>query len=325
MLVGMLAANMSTMDTNTLTYAALFVRNLYAPLVPGRSERHYVIVGRIAAAGILFGSAAIALWVGNVLELFKYFITLPAIFGAPIWLGFLWRRLTRTAVVVQVLVCTLLFIVVPHVVPALPWTRSHPALTQEAEARTLLVRRAATEEDVRSGRARTVGEPIAVTTLVPPTGIFFETVVRENPADPNSHRVGQGRFHVELWLVACLGVDLRSWTKAELNAVRFAFTAIFPFVLLVVLSLVTRPENPEVLNRFFLRLRVPVQPSPEADRQALEEAAREPQRWEAQKLFPGSAWELGKPSWEDLLGFGGAWLIVGVLLAALWGLSSVGR
>ncbi|MCS6966319.1 MAG: sodium:solute symporter family protein [Candidatus Kapabacteria bacterium] len=324
MLIGMFAANMSTMDTNTLTYAALFVRNLYTPLVPGRPEHHYVLVGRVTVVVILFGAAAVALWVNNVLDLFKYFITLPAIFGAPIWLGFLWRRLTRTAVVVQVAACFLLYIGIPHLFPVLPWTRAHPALTLETTVRIENIHRAATVEDVQLGRAQRVGERIEHTTVIPPTGIFFETVLRENPADPNSPRVGQGRFHAELWLLSCFGLDLRHWTKAELNAARFAFDALFPFALLILLSLLTRPIPSEALQHFFARLRVPVQPTPEADRQALESILQEPERGEALKLLPGSTWEIGKPSWEDILGFGGAWLLVGLLLAALWGLSTLG-
>lgn len=325
MLIGMVAANMSTMDTNALTYAALFVRNLYAPLVPKRSERHYVLVGRIVVLLTLFGAAGVAIWVNNVLDLFKYFITLPAIFGAPIWLGFLWRRLTRTAVIIQVLVCLVLYIGIPHLFPVLPWTRAHPALTVETAARTAVVHRPATAEDVQQGRAQRIGERLAQTVLIPPTGVFFETVVQENPADPNSRRIGQGRFHAELWVLSWFGLDLQQWSKAELNAARFAFDALFPFVLLFLFSLLTRPSSDAAVRQFFLRLRVPVQPTPEADRQALEDAAQRPERWEAQKLFPGSAWEIGKPSWEDVLGFGGAWLVVGLLLAALWGLAALGR
>jgi len=324
MLIGMTAANMSTMDTNSLTYAALFVRHLYMPLRPGYPERHYVFVGRLTVAFTLFGSAAVAIGVNNVLDLFKYFITLPAIFGAPIWLGFLWRRLTRKAVILQVLICLLLYVGIPHLFPILPWTRSHPALTVETEARTEAIRVAATEEDVRQGRARSVGEPIQRTVLIPPTGVFFETVIREHPEDPTSRRLGLGRFHAELWVLSWLGIDLRKWTKADLNTARFAFDALFPFLLLFGLSLVTRPEPTERLQRFFCRLHVSVQPTPEADRQALEEALRNPQWCKAQKLFPDSTWEIGKPSWEDILGFGGSWLIVGLFLAALWALSSLG-
>jgi SSS family solute:Na+ symporter len=325
MVIGMVAANMSTMDSNTMTYAALFVRHLYAPWIPNRSERHYVAVGRVAVVLLLLGSAAVALWVNNVLDLFKYFITLPAIFGAPLWLGFLWRRLTRAAVWTQVVLCLVLYIGIPHLFPVLPWTRTHPSLTRETEPRVERIRVAATEEDVRQGRAQRVGKPVWRTVVVPPTGIFFETVLRRDPTDPSSPALGTGRFHAELWVLSWFGLELHRWTKAELNAARFAFDALFPFVVLVLVSLLTRPEPPSVLRSFFLRLRVPVQPTPEADRQAVQEALQNPEQWEARKLFPRSSWEIGKPSWEDVLGFGGAWLIVGLLVAALWGLSTWGR
>ncbi len=56
-----------------------------------------------------------ALFIGNLLDLFKYSISLPAIFGAAIWLGFLWRRVTKTAVIAQIFVCFTIYALVPNV------------------------------------------------------------------------------------------------------------------------------------------------------------------------------------------------------------------
>ena len=104
MLVGILAANMSTLDAGAVSYSALFIKNLYEPFKPNKSEKHYLFVGRIAIAVTLLGGIAVALFVNNLLELFKYIISIPAIFGASIWLGFIWRRLTKSAVFTQVAV-----------------------------------------------------------------------------------------------------------------------------------------------------------------------------------------------------------------------------
>ncbi len=97
MLAGILAASMSSLDALSVTNSALFIRNLYQPLFPGRSERHYIFVGRLVILGVLAGGVFTALVIGNLLDLYKYFIALPAVFGGAIWLGMTWRRLTRQA------------------------------------------------------------------------------------------------------------------------------------------------------------------------------------------------------------------------------------
>ncbi|MBT4401649.1 MAG: sodium:solute symporter family protein, partial [Bacteroidetes bacterium] len=91
MLVGILAANMSTLDASSVSYSALFIRNIYKPLYPDKTEKHYLFIGRIVIAVTLLGGIGVALYVDNLLELFKYIISVPAVFGAAIWLGFLWR------------------------------------------------------------------------------------------------------------------------------------------------------------------------------------------------------------------------------------------
>ena len=95
MMAGILAAKMSALSGASVSYSALFIRNLYQPFVKPKTDRHLIAVGRVAIAATLIGGVAAALFVGNLLDLFKYFISLPAVFGAAIWLGFVWRRLTR--------------------------------------------------------------------------------------------------------------------------------------------------------------------------------------------------------------------------------------
>jgi SSS family solute:Na+ symporter len=113
MLVENLAANMSTLDASAISYSALFIKNLYTPFRPKKTERHYLIIGRIIIAITLQGGIGVALFVNN-LELFKYIISIPAIFGASIWLGFMWRRLTKWAVVVQIILYLLIYALIPN-------------------------------------------------------------------------------------------------------------------------------------------------------------------------------------------------------------------
>jgi len=323
MLVGILAANMSTLDASAVSYSALFIRNLYQPFWPNKSEKHYLLVGRVAIAVTLFGGIAVALLIDNLLVLFKYIISIPAIFGASIWLGFLWRRLTKSAVFTQVVICLLIYAVIPNLFQTLNWSKHNPSFLLQTKPKTLTVTVSALKEDVEKGRAEYTGQSIKKEHTIEPVGIFFEQVARTDPADPSSPQEGLGRFHAEIWVLSWFGIDFSHSTKAQLVAIRFLFDALFPFLLLFLISFVTKPAPKPNLDRFFATLHTPVQKTPEEEKAALEDSYRNPGKFEKDKLFPGSNWEILKPNRTDFLGFGGSWVLVGVIILLLWLMTSI--
>ncbi len=226
MLVGILAANMSSLDAGSVSYSALFINNLYKPAFPKKSDSHYLFIGRIAVGVTLLGGILVALFVDNLLELFKYIISIPAIFGAPIWLGFVWRRLSKKAVWIQVILCIIIYAFIPNLFQALEWSRTNASFLKETRPRTHLLTVKALTEDVESGKAEKVGEKIEKVYTVEPVGIFFERVARRDPADPNSSKIGLGRFHAEIWMLSWLGIDFTRFSKAQLVATRFFFDAL---------------------------------------------------------------------------------------------------
>jgi SSS family solute:Na+ symporter len=317
MLVGVLAANMSTLDASAVSHAALFIRNLYKPLVPGRSDAHYLLVGRAVIAVTLAGAILVAMTAGNLLELFQYVISIPAIFGASIWLGFVWRRVTKWAVIWQVAICVLLYAAIPTAFQSVEAARRHPAWLVETAPREVTSSSPATRDDVAAGRAVRAGDALTRTQVMPPVGVFFEKVVPIEPGNPRSMKEGLGRFHAELWVLSWLAIDFTRWTKPQLVAARFFFDAIFPFVALVVLSWFTKPEPREALDRFFAKVHTPVQPTPSAEAAALAAAAANPRQFDADKVFKHADWEILKPARSDYLGFFGTWALVGVVLVLL--------
>jgi SSS family solute:Na+ symporter len=323
MLVGVLAANMSTLDASAVSHAALFIRNLYQPLVPGRSDRHYLKVGRGVIALTLAGAILVAMAVENLLELFQYIISVPAIFGASIWLGFVWRRLTRWAVIWQVALCILLYAAIPTAFQGIDAARRNPAWLLETAPRHVSSTAPATNEDVAAGRAARAGEVITRTQTIAPVGVFFEKVVPIEPGNPASGKEGLGRFHAELWVMSWFGIDFTRWTKPQLVAARFYFDALFPFLALAIFSFFTRPEPRETLDRFFAKVHTPVQPSPEAEAAALAAACANPRQFDADKVFKGENWEILKPARSDYLGFFGTWALVGVIIFLLWAMVTV--
>lgn len=318
MLVGILAANMSTLDASSVSYAALFIRNLLKPFVPDKSEQYYLRIGRIAIAVTLFGGVGVALVIDNLLELFKYIISIPAIFGASIWLGFIWRRLTRWAVIIQVAICIVIYVLIPNSFPRIDSINQNPAFLAETAPRNITITTGALEEDVESGIADYVGEPVEKQYTQEPVGILFDVVARSDPADPASPKVGRGRFHAELWVLSWFGIDFSHFSKPQLVAVRFFFDALFPFLLLFLISFVTKPVPVKLTDRFFAKMHTPVQNSPEEEERALSEAYANPRMFEKDKLFRSSQWEILKPDRMDYLGFFGSWGLVGFVIFILW-------
>ena len=323
MLVGVLAANMSALSAGGVSYSALFIRNIYEPIRPHKSERHYLALGKVVLGITLLAGVGTALFVGNLLYLFQYFISLPAVFGASIWLGFLWRRLTKAAVIIQIFVCFAIYAVVPNVFQAWTWARTNPAFLAETRPKTVMILTGALKDDVDAGRAVRLGEKVTRSHVIEPAAIFYEKVARQNPSDPGSAKIGIGRFNAEIWVMSWVGIDFSGWTKAQLSAARFGFDALFPFFLLFLISTVTRPAPKETLDRFFGRIHTPVQPTPAEDAAAVQNAYDHPDKFRGRKVWPRSSWEIMKPSKWDLLGFGGSWVLVGVIILLLWLMVSI--
>jgi SSS family solute:Na+ symporter len=323
MLAGILAANMSTLDAASVSNSALFIRNLYQPFKPDKTEKHYINVGRVVIAVTLLGGIGAALFIDNLLDLFKYFISIPAVFGAAIWLGFIWRRLTRWAVILQIFICFTIYAVIPNLFQTIDLATRNESFLLETEPRVITISTGALQEDVDDGKAQYVGQTIKKRHVIEPFGVFFDKVARIDPSDQESPKVGIDRFHCEIWVLSWFGIDFTKFSKAQLVATRFLFDALFPFVLLFLISFFTKPAPLPDLNRFFARIRTPVQPTQEEEDKALQHAFEHSNELEKIKIFPGSNWEIYKPGWSDLWGFGGSWVLVGIVILLLWGMVNI--
>lgn len=110
MISALLATAMSTCDASMLSGAALVTRNLYQPLVRGRSERHYLLVGRVASFLIVASAALIAFLLSSVLDGMKVVWTIYAFMGLAWWGGVLWPRTTTAAAWTSSLVTALAYL-----------------------------------------------------------------------------------------------------------------------------------------------------------------------------------------------------------------------
>lgn len=94
-LAALLASIMSSCDAFMVASSGLFTQNLYRKYwKPGRDQKHYVLVGRIAAFFVVVGSVCFSLAFDNIPSALEWFFKIQALMGAAFWLGLFWRRTT---------------------------------------------------------------------------------------------------------------------------------------------------------------------------------------------------------------------------------------
>ncbi len=117
-LASMLAAVMSSCDAWMISSSALFTENLYRPFVaPGRSDRHYLVVGRVVSGLIVAAAVLYALTLESVISGLEMFWRVQAMMGIPFWVGLVWRRATPAAAWVSTLSAFAVAIAVSNPMP----------------------------------------------------------------------------------------------------------------------------------------------------------------------------------------------------------------
>jgi hypothetical protein len=104
----------------------------------------------------------------------------------------------------------------------------------------------------------------------------------------------------------------------DLQSVQFFFAAIFPFIVLVVASLLSRPPEREKIDWFFGKMKTPVGATPEMETAAMEETRRNPRRFDETKLFPRSNWEWTRWDKTDAVGFVICLGVSATIIAGFW-------
>ena len=326
MIIGILGGKLALLGAQSVVMAGLVVKNIYEPLFPGKSERHYMVVARLSVPVALGLGVIIGLYLNSVIALLKFAIVFLVIWGVPITMIFIWRRLTEVAVRVEVFTMLTLICVVPWSVPQIQSLARSEALTLMTRERIVTVVAPATAADVEAGRAAKVGQEISKTQRVEPVSVYFEEgVVRVNPDDPHSARTGRGLFRAEVWLVSLLGVDVAGFSSAQLMTTRYLVDALLPILLLVMVSLFTQPADPARIARFYVRMKTPVGKTLEEDAQAVAAGYANPTRYDDTKLFPRSNWEFTKWNRQDALGFIACVALVGFILVFFKAVLMVGK
>jgi len=93
-LAALLAGIMSSCDAFMLSSSGLFTKNIYRPLLPHKSESHYLMVGRVTSLVVVVGGLWFAYWVPNVVAALNIWFKIAPMVGIAFWVGLLWRRAT---------------------------------------------------------------------------------------------------------------------------------------------------------------------------------------------------------------------------------------
>lgn len=325
MITGILGGKIALLGAQSVVLSGLLVKNLYEPLFPGKSDKHYMVVARLAVPALLAAGVLVGLFLNSVIAILKFMIVLLLVWGVPITVLFLWRRVTQTAVIVQVTATILFIAVIPAVVPLFPSLARSETLTQVTRERVVTVPAVATAADVAAGRAPKVGDHFTQTRRIEPISLFFEEgVVRVDPRDPASPKTGKGLFRTEVFLLRLLGVDVAGFNSAQLLTTRYLVDALLPIVLIFGVSLLTRPAEPDRVARFYARMKTPVAATPEEDTAVIAASYANPTRFDHLKLFPKTNWEFTKWNRMDALGFAACCALVGVVIMVFKGAMALG-
>lgn len=333
MIACLLAALMSSADMMMITASAVLTRNLCRYVWPHLDERRYVLIGRVLGGVVLIGAALLACWFETILQLLKFIWEFNAILAAAFWCGMKWKRANRIGAWSSMVTSMLTFAALPMLLGSVPWIRQHTYLAKRTDPQPITRSYTATHFDVTQrqkewevwdldhalGRAQgarpttlQIGDTIEKVIQAPRKSVFWSKGLGEQDGVVQ----GQGMLYIDMLLIDHF-IDLSQQPYALVETIRTLIRIILPFSVIIIVSLLTRPDEAERLSRFYVKMRTPVLTDREQDRRELEMSLANPDRYHEKLLFPNSQFEFFKWTRVDALGFfasiGAVFGIIGLL------------
>lgn len=120
-----------------------------------------------------------------------------------------------------------------------------------------------------------------------------------------------------MWLLDQF-VDLSQNPYALNETIRYIYKILLPFLVLIVVSLLTPRDESTQVRRFFLRMRTKVRVNRREDEEALEAAYADPESTRAHLLFPRTNLEFFKWDKIDAIGFVLAFMMAFLVVGFLY-------
>ncbi len=355
MLACLLAALMSSVDCYMIVCSALVVRNVYVPYFKKEADEATCLkLGRIIGGLVVLGAVVIAWTMMDVFKQLQLTWIVPMTFAAPFWIGMWWRRATTKAAWATVIFCVAVFFVLPKAVPGLVSSlRENATLTMATEITETTRTRLVTPSDVAKRQVQIdhwspengptpslliAGESMTETSVSGGHAIFWDggldhgdyPVLKEvNQTEDNgvttitkiydSPAKGKGSLRMDLLLYHWIGIDLTKVRKATLSTLDLPFKILLPFVVMILFSLLSPRNSKAALDRFYVKMKTPVEPDPALDAQAMQTSYASPDRFKDKNLFAHPDFEIQRPTKKDVIGFIVCFLICfGVIGLTIW-------
>ncbi|NOX65706.1 MAG: sodium:solute symporter family protein [Chlorobi bacterium] len=337
MIASLLAAQMSTSDCLMITSSSLLTHNLYRPLFPNRSEKHYIFIGRITGGVVLIGAALIATQFDSILQILKFMWEVNVTVAASFWLGMKWRRANLKAAWASIGFTSILFFILPASIslfwsgltleesllkttnPA-PVVREYTAKAPDVKARLHEISiwenlPIGEKESTTAPEQLEIGDRFEKTYILPQKSIFWTKGIKKLN---NNQLAGSGMLNIELVFLDRIGFDLSKNSYAMNETIRIIIRTVVPFVVFLLVALYTKEESNDRIDRFFAKMKTKVADDPESDIKELELSYNNPERFDHMKVLPKSAWEFDKWDKEDIIGFSlsivGVFVVIGLLI-----------
>jgi SSS family solute:Na+ symporter len=340
MIACLLAALMSSADMMMITASGVLTRNVCGYLLPDLDERKYVLLGRVSGGIVLIGAALLACWFDSILQLLKFIWEFNAILAAAFWCGMKWRRCNRTGAWSSMIVAMLTFAALPTILGSMSAVRESGYLLKqtnpEAVKRTYSAGQwevqqrqqeiEAWDKDNAQGLAKgdrpvllNVDDTIIKMIQPPRKSVFWSKGVGEVDGSIQ----GQGMLYVDMVVVDKF-TDLSKLPYAMVETIRTIIRLVLPFSVIIIVSLLTRPDDKNRLDRFYSKMRTPVLVDRGEDKRQLDKSLADPNRYREKLLFPNSQFELFKWDRVDTIGFALSVIAVLAIIGMLQFLLNIG-
>ena len=141
---------------------------------------------------------------------------------------------------------------------------------------------------------------------------------------PDVRLKASGNFRFDFLLYDMMGLDLTRMSSKTLRVLEQPPIIVTPFLVMFLMSLVTPRNRQQVLDRYYVKMKTPVDPDPEEDQRQMELSYNDPTRFDHRRLFPGTGLEFQKPRVSDVIGFVACVAVCfGIVGLAIW-MASIG-
>ena len=343
MIACLMAALMSTADMMMITSSSLLTHNFFRSFFSNLQEKTYIFAGRIIGVFVVVGGVLIASQFDNVFQMLKLIWEFNIVMAAGFWLGLKWRRATKTGAWYSMTSAVIFFVLLQVIIPLFPGVKTSPYLSKTVKPITVERAYIARDVDVKERQKEierwdklnaankangqrpemlVAGNKFIKKYNTPKRSIFWTRGLKYNE---NGQVSGAGMLTLELILIDIIGFDLSKNPHALNETIRISIRTLIPFLVLIVVSLLTKQDDKVRLDRFYARMKTSVESNREVDLKEVELSYANPSRFDYKKMFPNSNWEFEKFDKTDIKGI--IWFTLGgiLILYILYMIASLGR